>query len=44
MQNKIIRRVKIHSPYSMVKIPRAETGDKRNTTMWNKRQEKTNRK
>jgi len=43
MKNKIIGRGKSHSPYSMVKIPRAETRDKRNATKWNKRQRKTKR-
>jgi hypothetical protein len=40
MQNKIIGRGKSQSPFSMVKIRCAETGDKRNTIMWNKKQKK----
>jgi len=43
MQNKIIVRGKSQSPFSMVKIPHAETGDKRNIIMWNQRQRKTKR-
>jgi hypothetical protein len=43
MQNKIIGRGKSHSPNCMVKIPRGETGHKRNIIMWNKRQRKTKR-
>ena len=34
---------KSQSSFSMVKLPRAETGDKRNIIMWNKRQRKTKR-
>jgi hypothetical protein len=40
MQNKIIGKGKSQSPFSVVKIRREETGDKRNITMWNKRQRK----
>jgi hypothetical protein len=43
MQNKIIGRGKCQSPLSVVKMRRAETGDKWNMIMWNKRQRKTKR-
>jgi hypothetical protein len=43
VQNKIIGKENSQSPFSIVKIPRGETGHKRNIIMWNKRQRKTKR-